>query len=170
MVKLLALAALPAVFAQSASDVISAARTTIRSEKWLSTHAGQTSYVQMQQAWINQAEAAFNKAGFLPDAVKLGLQELAGNGTDGDRSSFDKHCEDGDCVVPFGLDRIWGYGCWCHFGADLMVGHGQPQNVFDAICKDLQLCSRCAKYDGKVEGYTRFMKNIVSSKKRENSI
>ena len=55
------------------------------------------------------AEATFDKAGFLPDAVKLGLQKIAGKGTDGDRSSFDKHCEDGDHVISFGSDRIWGY-------------------------------------------------------------
>jgi len=152
MVKILALAALPAIFAQSAMESISAARATMRSEDWLSKNAGKNNYVQMQKAWVDQAEAAFNKNGFLPDSVKLGLQELAGNTTDS-RSSFDKHCEDGNCIVPFGLDRIWGYGCWCHFGADLMVGHGQPQNVFDAICKDLQLCLRCAKWDGKNEGY-----------------
>ena len=50
-------------------------------------------------------------------------------------------------VIPFGFDRIWNYGCWCNFGEDLLDGRHQPVNIFDSICKDFQLCLRCAKLD-----------------------
>lgn len=50
--------------------------------------------------------------------------------------------------VPLNLQAIWGYGCWCHFGDDLMVGAGQPVNLLDGYCKSMQLCMRCAVMDG----------------------
>lgn len=56
-------------------------------------------------------------------------------------------CRDEDCTVPINLEGLWGYGCWCHFGADLMRGHGDPQNDHDTICMDLQNCLRCIQID-----------------------
>ena len=50
--------------------------------------------------------------------------------------------------VPLNLQAIWGYGCWCHFGDDLMVGAGTPVNLLDSYCKSMQLCMRCAVMDG----------------------
>lgn len=51
-------------------------------------------------------------------------------------------------LVPISLQAIWGYGCWCHFGQDLMKGQGQPVNLMDSFCKSMQLCLRCAVIDG----------------------
>lgn len=50
--------------------------------------------------------------------------------------------------IPIPLQAIWGYGCWCHFGDDLMKGQGQPVNQMDQFCKDMQQCLRCAVMDG----------------------
>lgn len=52
-----------------------------------------------------------------------------------------------DCVTPPVLEPIWGYGCWCNFGENLMTGQGQPKNRHDEICKHLQECMRCARHD-----------------------
>ena len=51
-------------------------------------------------------------------------------------------------LVPIPLQAIWGYGCWCFFGDDLMKGQGQPVNQLDGYCKQMQLCLRCAEADG----------------------
>merc|ERR1711988_300869 len=63
------------------------------------------------------------------------------------------NCPPGGCSSGFDISAINGYGCWCHFGQDLMKGGGPAQNPFDDVCRDLQLCLRCAKYDGMVDGY-----------------
>jgi len=69
----------------------------------------------------------------------------------GDRVNY--HCVDGVCNAPFNLAQIWGYGCWCNFGANMLQGRGTPQNKYDEICRDFELCLRCARWDGKNEGY-----------------
>lgn len=51
-------------------------------------------------------------------------------------------------LVPIPLQAIWGYGCWCYFGDDLMQGQGTPVNALDGFCKNMQLCLRCAVLDG----------------------
>jgi len=58
------------------------------------------------------------------------------------------NCQDANCKVPITLSGIWGYGCWCNFGVDLMKGNGLPMNEFDNVCKNMQLCLRCARMDG----------------------
>ena len=62
------------------------------------------------------------------------------------------NCGPGGCSVLMGLDGIWNYGCWCNFGSDLTTGSGHPVNKFDEICRNYQLCLRCAKYDAKESG------------------
>merc|ERR1711981_1478769 len=69
---------------------------------------------------------------------------------DENRSAF---CEGGVCQAPLGLQGIWGYGCWCNFGAALMTGRATPVNKFDEICRDMQLCLRCAVRDSVIDGY-----------------
>ena len=63
------------------------------------------------------------------------------------------HCPPGGCQSAFNIDKIKNYGCWCNFDNSLMEGTGEPQNVYDSICRKLQLCLRCAKMDGSNEGY-----------------
>lgn len=58
------------------------------------------------------------------------------------------YCTDDECNVPLTLQGIWGYGCWCHFDNDILKGHGPALNRYDAVCKRMQLCLRCAGHDG----------------------
>merc|ERR1711937_181775 len=62
-------------------------------------------------------------------------------------------CPPGGGSSGFNVDAIDGYACWCNFGQNLMKGGGPSQNPFDEACRGLQLCLRCAKYDGVVDGY-----------------
>lgn len=57
------------------------------------------------------------------------------------------YCENGVCEVPISLHALWGYGCWCNFGEDLLKGSGPPVNKFDELCKSLTLCTRCVAKD-----------------------
>lgn len=57
-------------------------------------------------------------------------------------------CPPGGCVSVFNIDDIRNYGCWCNFDENLMEGTAHAVNVFDSICRKLQLCLRCAKIDG----------------------
>merc|ERR1712048_1317623 len=36
------------------------------------------------------------------------------------------NCGGGECTVPITLQGLWGYGCHCNFGGELMTGHGTP--------------------------------------------
>ena len=56
-------------------------------------------------------------------------------------------CGTGGCNVPIMLQPIWGYGCWCNFGENLMQGRGKPQDEYDQICQSMQMCMRCAVMD-----------------------
>ena len=64
-----------------------------------------------------------------------------------------RHCRAGRSAsssseeTPIDLSGIWGYGCWCSFGSEILRGGGQPVNRFDEICRDMTLCLRCAKID-----------------------
>lgn len=62
-------------------------------------------------------------------------------------------CKNEKCEVPLTLSGIWGYGCWCNFGYNLLEGQGRPVNEYDEICKKMQLCLRCAKIDGVEDNY-----------------
>jgi len=52
-------------------------------------------------------------------------------------------------LIPLPLQAIWGYGCWCNFGASLMTGSGEPVNFLDGFCKNMQLCLKCGVIDSK---------------------
>jgi len=59
------------------------------------------------------------------------------------------HCPPGGCQSKFLVKPIWNYGCWCNFGKRLLMGAGAPVNLVDSFCRNLQLCLRCARWDGK---------------------
>jgi len=59
------------------------------------------------------------------------------------------HCPPGGCQSSYLVDPIWNYGCWCNFGQNLLEGQGGPVNRVDNMCRNLQLCLRCARWDGK---------------------
>jgi len=59
------------------------------------------------------------------------------------------HCPPGGCKSKYLVKPIWNYGCWCNFGKRLLMGAGAPVNIADSFCRDLQLCLRCARWDGK---------------------
>lgn len=72
----------------------------------------------------------------------------------GVQANSSEYCDpDKGCNSPVSLEGIWGYGCWCNFGEHLLTGGASPVNQFDEICKNLQLCLRCAKMDGENDGY-----------------
>ena len=54
--------------------------------------------------------------------------------------------------MNFDIDAIWGYGCYCLFGADWRKAHGKPVNQVDSICQKLHHCYKCARIDGIEEG------------------
>lgn len=56
------------------------------------------------------------------------------------------------CNSYFDIDAIWGYGCYCLFGADWRKAHGKPVNQVDSICQKLHHCYKCARIDGIEEG------------------
>ena len=62
------------------------------------------------------------------------------------------NCPNGSCQTTWFITPIWGFGCWCNFGQALMSGTGQPVHRADEICRDMQLCLRCAKKDAKNRG------------------
>lgn len=66
---------------------------------------------------------------------------------------MDANCLGAACPINFNLKGIWQYGCWCNFGAHLMKGRGPAVNEYDQFCKNFQLCLRCARFDGKQDGY-----------------
>lgn len=87
-----------------------------------------------------------------PDTV-CSLNELPDYDDENMRQSSN-HCPPGGCQTFFDIDSIWQYGCWCNFGDHLMTGHGIPRNPFDEVCKKLQLCLRCVKFDAKHGGFS----------------
>jgi len=58
------------------------------------------------------------------------------------------------CTSYFDIDAIWGYGCYCLFGADWRKAHGKPMNEVDSICQKLHHCYKCARIDGAEEDST----------------
>merc|ERR1712048_913272 len=123
------------------SSILNSAKDLVNSENFASQFT--PNYVNLQKAWVAQAEYMNADRGFLPESVILGLEELLNNGNRVNQL----HCENGNCTVTMGLDKIWDYGCWCNFGPNLLKGRSQSQNLFDGICKDFQRCLRCAKKD-----------------------
>lgn len=100
---------LPIAFGQNSTSMdsvkaIAYAGAVVNSDNWAADNSA--AYVQLQRSWVSQAEEKFNQHGFLPESIVKGLEELA----NGEKNRVnDLHCEDGNCVVPFGLDRIWNY-------------------------------------------------------------
>lgn len=68
-------------------------------------------------------------------------------------TQINTNCQDTECDVPITLKGIWGYGCWCNFGNNLLQGRGQPVNEHDAACKRMQHCLRCAEMDALADNY-----------------
>lgn len=62
------------------------------------------------------------------------------------------NCPNDICEVPFDLTAIWNFGCWCNFGSNLMMGNSKPVDEVDKLCRDMQLCLRCARWDAKQVG------------------
>ena len=77
------------------------------------------------------------------------------------RGAVDWNCHDDQCDIPVTLKGIWGYGCWCNFGGDLMKGKGTPVNPHDKVCQDMQLCLRCAEMDASSDGYACNVKTVT---------
>jgi len=123
------------------AEILTSAKDLVNSAAFESKF--DSNYVDLQKAWVSQAEYQNAARGFLPESVIAGLEELI---SEGNRVN-QLHCENGNCTVTMGLDKIWDYGCWCNFGENLMTGRYQAQNLFDGICKDFQRCLRCAKKD-----------------------
>ena len=67
---------------------------------------------------------------------------------------FRSNCPPGGCVSSFNIDAIKQYGCWCNFDDRLTEGVGEPQNEYDSICRNFQLCLRCTRIDGEIGGYS----------------
>lgn len=57
-------------------------------------------------------------------------------------------------TIPYLLEKIWDYGCWCYFGEHRYMAQGLPQNRMDKACKALNLCYECTQLDYKKEGNT----------------
>lgn len=111
---------------------------------------------RLQMSWLLEVEAQSNGGDVtLPEQIREGLESFVESliPKDVQNRVNHAHCPNGQCNVPFVLGPIWGYGCWCNFDQDLMEGRGRPQNKYDEICRDMQLCLRCARFDGKNEGY-----------------
>ena len=75
----------------------------------------------------------------------------------------DWNCDDPDCDIPVTLKGIWGYGCWCNFGGDLMKGKGTPMNPHDKVCQDMQLCLRCAEMDSTSDPSDSYICNVKTT-------
>jgi len=61
------------------------------------------------------------------------------------------HCPPTGCTGLFDFNSILNYGCWCNFGPHLLKGDGGAVNKPDQICRKLQLCLRCARFDGRTD-------------------
>jgi len=92
-------------------------------------------------------KAADEPAPFAKVMCLLMGDDMANRASLGDERTI--NCPNGICQVTWFLTPIWGFGCWCNFGFSLMAGSGQPVHRADEICRDLQLCLRCAKMDAK---------------------
>lgn len=53
----------------------------------------------------------------------------------------------GQCVIDIFISPIASYGCWCNLGSTITEGKGTVQDPLDQICKNMQLCLRCARMD-----------------------
>ena len=84
------------------------------------------------------------------DRMVLGEDRLMAGETTFDRSV---NCPSGKCSIPIQLSHIWGYGCWCNFGDDLLEGSYHPVNAYDEVCRNLQQCLKCSMMDAEEGAY-----------------
>lgn len=52
----------------------------------------------------------------------------------------------------YDIDRINGYGCWCHFEEHTIGGRGEPVDFVDAECKSLHNSYDCMLKDAADRG------------------
>ena len=84
------------------------------------------------------------------DRMVLGEDRLMAGESTFDRSV---NCPSGGCAIPIQLSHIWGYGCWCNFGDELLEGSYHPVNAYDEVCRNLQQCLKCAIKDAQTGDY-----------------
>ena len=111
---------------------------------------------QMAKPFLHQVDLRLNQIteyNNLPFKLleQIGLNDITPSTPIMAGRSMGLNCQE-NCDVPMSLAGIWGYGCWCNFGANLMEGSGTPMNGHDIICQKMQLCLRCAKLDTQGEG------------------
>jgi len=52
----------------------------------------------------------------------------------------------GGCTATISLEQIWNYGCWCLLETP-DEGNGLTMDSYDAACRDMVKCNRCAAID-----------------------
>lgn len=52
------------------------------------------------------------------------------------------------------MNGIMEYGCWCNLASGFKKGRGTPVNELDAVCRNVNLNTRCIDLDAKVGNYT----------------
>jgi len=115
-------------------------------------------FLQLLQNYLLTEKAGDSKKYPLDDAPApfakvmclLMAEDMANREYLGDTRTI--NCPNGTCQTTWFITPIWGFGCWCNFGQALMSGTGQPVHRADTICRDMQLCLRCAKKDAKNRG------------------
>lgn len=102
---------------------------------------------QILQGLMNLDEIDDTWAGYFLDSIDSihAKNQALANGHFTKLRSLGSNSDKG--LVPIPLQAIWGYGCWCYFGEDLMSGQGHPVNQLDGFCKNMQLCLRCSVID-----------------------
>ena len=73
--------------------------------------------------------------------------------------------------MTFSLNFLTDYGCWCNYKDGTYVGHGQPEDEIDHLCKDFANCIECAEIDGEQDsnGETCNAKTIGYSAKFQSN-
>lgn len=85
--------------------------------------------------------------GVPPGMFETLVTQLAG-GDDGEHGSDRSDlCPHGSCSMPLSMEQIWAYGCWCNL-QNPVIGHGHPLDDYDAVCRNLIRCDKCAVQDG----------------------
>merc|ERR1719461_23263 len=104
--------------------------------------------------WINEVANRFESGSDVPPQIRESLMAMLEHDEENSNSNarVNQYCSGGVCNVPQNLQPIWNYGCWCNFektenNRGILSGAGEPLDVYDEICRDYQLCSRCAKRD-----------------------
>lgn len=80
-----------------------------------------------------------------PGMYQAAFDVIMGNGMD-----RVINCVGDVCSAPISLKPLFGYGCWCNLGNELLEGNGEPQDSYDQFCKMLQHCLRCVQLETSV--------------------